>query len=92
LSEEVGYAVDDFVERGLRAEAGEGVELIDAGDTAHHVLETRFVGLIVGDEFDGGRAVGAVLDQLREAFDGNLFCVADVYDLADGAVGVHQAD
>src|ERR1700722_12010085 len=72
LAEVDGYAVDDFVERGLGTEAGQGVEFIDAGDAAHHVLETRFVGLIVRDEFDRGRAARALFDQLSETFDGDL--------------------
>jgi len=92
LAEEGSDAVDDFVKRGLGAETGEGVEFVDTGDAAHHVLEARFVGLVVGDEFDGGRAAGAPFDQLGEAFDGDFFGVADVDDFADGAVGVHEAD
>ena len=72
----------------LRAEAGEGVEFIDAGDAAHHVFEAGLVGLVVGDEFDGGGAAGALLDALGQAFDGDFFGVADVDDFADGALGV----
>src|SRR5277367_1475786 len=92
LAEAGGYAIDDFVERSLRAEAGEGVEFIDAGDATHHVLEARFVGLIVGHEFDGRSAAGALLDPLSEAFDADFFGVADVDDFTDGAVRVHEAD
>ncbi len=92
LAEESGNAVDNFIERRLRAEAGEGVEFIDARDAAHHVLEAWFVGLIVGHKFDGRIAAGALFDQLSEAFDRDFFGVADVDDLADGAIGVHQAN
>src|SRR5580700_4249734 len=76
------YAVNDLVERGLRAEAGERLEFIDAGDAPHHILKTRLVGLVVRNKFDGRRAVRAELDQLRERFDGDLFGVPDIYDLA----------
>src|SRR5580704_5147518 len=68
------------------------MELIDAGDAAHHVFEPWFVGLIVGHEFDRRRAAGALFDQLGESFDGDFFGVANVHDLADGPVGVHQAN
>jgi len=92
LAEEGGDAVDDFVERRFGAEAGEGLEFIDTRDAAHHVFEARFVGLVVGYEFDGGRAASALFDELGEAFDGDFFGVANVDDFADGAVGVHEAD
>ena len=45
FAEEGGDAVDDVVEAGARAEAGQSFELIDAGDAAHHVFETGLVGL-----------------------------------------------
>lgn len=45
-------AVDDFVERCLRAEAGDGVKLIHAGNTAHHVFKARLVSFVVGNKFD----------------------------------------
>lgn len=92
FAEEGGDAVDDFVEGGLGPEAGEGLEFIDAGNAAHHVLEAWFVGLIVGYEFDGGRAACALFYTLGEAFDGDFFGVTNVDDFADGAVGVHEAD
>src|SRR5579863_3101290 len=52
LLEEVGDSIDDFVEGGTWAEAGQSFELIDAGDATHHVLEARLVRLVVGDVFD----------------------------------------
>ncbi len=67
LLEEGGHAVDDFGEGDARAEASESFEFVDAGDAAHHVFEPRLVGFVVGNEFDGGRAVGALLHELREA-------------------------
>ena len=46
-------AVDDFVERGLRTEASDGVKLIHARNAAHHVFKARLVSFVVRNEFDG---------------------------------------
>src|SRR5712692_1461139 len=85
-------AVDDLIQRSMGAEAGEGVELIDGGHAAHHVLEARFVGLVVRHVLNGRGAAGAVLDSQRQSFDGDFLGVADVDDLADGALQVHETD
>src|SRR5258708_35435604 len=40
-----GYAVADFSEWGVRAKAGQGVELIHGGNAPHHIFESRLVSL-----------------------------------------------
>src|SRR6266850_4763674 len=64
LLEERSDAVDDFVERGAGTEAGEGLEFLDGGDTAHHVLEAGFIGFVVRNILDGRRAAGAIFNSL----------------------------
>src|SRR5437016_14121238 len=53
-----GDAVNDLIQWGTGAEAGEGMELLDRGHAAHHVLKAGFVGLVVGHVLNGkiGRA------------------------------------
>src|SRR6266849_1159441 len=87
-----GDAVDDFIQRSAGAEAGEGLELIDGRDAAHHVLEAGLVGLVVGHVLDGRGAGGAVFHPASEIFDSDFLGVADVDDFADGTIGVHEAN
>ena len=92
LLEEGGDAVNDFIQGSAGTEASECVELIDAGDAAHHVLEAGFVGLVIGNVLDGRGTAGALFHFVGESFDGDFLGVADVDDFADGALEVHEAD
>src|SRR3989442_15183335 len=92
LLKESGDAVDDFIQGSTGTEAGEGMEFFDGRHTAHHVLEARFVGLVVWHVLDGRGAASALSYTLRQSLDGDFFGVADVDDLADGTIRVHEAD
>jgi hypothetical protein len=92
LPEVAGNSINDFVQGGLRAEAGEGLEFFDGGDAAHHVLEAGLVSFVVGDIFDGRRAAGSCFHAVSQTLDGNFLGTADIDDFTDGTVRVHQAD
>src|SRR5258708_13982532 len=68
------------------------MEFIDGRNTAHHVLEAGFVGLVIRHIFDGRGAAGTLFHSLRQAFDGDFLGVADVDDFTDRTMGVHEAD
>src|SRR5215831_3464043 len=55
LAKMLGNSIDDLVQRSLWTESGEGVQLVHARDTPHHVFKSRFVRLIIGNIFNGGR-------------------------------------
>ena len=92
LHKKGGDAVDDFIQRSVGTKASEGMKLIDAGHAAHHVLKAGFVGLVVWHVLDGRGAASALSYTLRQSLDGDFFGVADVDDLADGTIRVHEAD
>src|SRR6202030_2212528 len=64
----------------------------DRVHAAHHVLEARFVGLVVRNVFNGGGTAGTLLHSLGQCFDSDFLGVADIDDFADGALRVHKAD
>ena len=57
-----------------------------------HVLESRFVGLFVGNKGDWRIASSPVLNDVRQRFDRNFFVGSYVDDLADRSFGVEKAD
>src|SRR5260370_37044304 len=87
-----GDAVDDFVQRSAGAEAGEGLELIDGGDAAHHVLEAGLVGLVVWHVLDGRRTGGAEFQPESEVVNGDFVRGAEVDEFSRGTIGVHEAE
>src|SRR5882762_4770568 len=92
LLKKSGDTVNDLIQRSTGTEASKGIELIDGGHAAHHVLKAGFVGLVVGHILNGGGAAGALLHSLRQFLDGDFLGVADVDDLADGTLQIHKAD
>src|SRR6266513_439953 len=92
LLKKSGDAVNDLIQRSAGTEASKGMELFDGGHAAHHVLKAGFVGLVVGHILNGRSTAGALLHFLGQCLDGNFLGVADVDDLADGALRVHEAD
>src|SRR5713101_501785 len=70
-----GDPVDDFIQGSTRTESGEGMELIDARHTAHHVLEARFIGLVVGHVLNGRGTASALLHSLCQSLDGDFLGV-----------------
>src|SRR5882762_14250 len=92
LLKKSGDTVNNLIQRSKGTEASKGIELIDGGHAAHHVLKAGFVGLVVGHILNGGGAAGALLHSLRQSLDGDFLGVADIDDLADGTLQIHKAD
>src|SRR5437660_806714 len=89
---ELDDLVDDLLdpERGLVSD--ERFDLAEVGYPAEHVLESRLVGLFVGDLLDFERGIDAVPDEPGEVADRDLAVVADIVDLAVGAGFPGQPD
>src|SRR5688572_10493951 len=81
--------LDDLFEIVAQAErrrvADEVADLREIRHPPRHVLETRLVGLIVGQQLDLGPAAGGGPDTPGEIEDRDLLGIPDVEDLADGA-------
>src|SRR6266480_8095362 len=92
LLKKSGDTVNDLIQGSTGTEASKGLELIDGGHAAHHVLKAGFVGLVVGHVLNGGGAAGALLDSLGQCLDSDFLGVANIDDFADGALRVHEAD
>src|SRR5882762_2413064 len=92
LLKKSGDTVNDLIQRSTGTEASKGIELIDGGHAAHHVLKAGFVGLVVRHVLNGGGAAGAFLHSLCQCLNGDFLGVADVDDLADGMLQIHKAD
>src|SRR5437667_4952970 len=92
MLKEGGHPVNDLIQWCAGTEAGEGMELLDRGHAAHHVLKAGFVGLVVGHVLNGRGTARALLHSLCQCLDGDLLGVADIDDFADGTIGVHEAD
>src|ERR1700686_1190474 len=89
-SEIGGHAIDNFGERRSGPESSKGMQLIDAGHAAHHVLKTGFIRLIVRNKFDRRGAGGALFHEMGKGLDGNFLGVADVHNLPDGLRGIDE--
>src|SRR6266550_6184658 len=92
LLKKSGDTVNDLIQRSSGTETSKGLELIDGGHAAHHVLKAGFVGLVVGHILNGRSTASALLHSLGQCLDGDFLGVADVNDFADGALRVHEAD
>ncbi len=64
LPEMLSYAVNDLIQGGLRAEAGQCVKFLDGRHAPHHVFKSGLVGLVIGNVLDGGGARGSLLHSM----------------------------
>ncbi len=62
----------------------------NAGNSPEHVLESRLIGLIVGNVLDPRGTARSLLHQLRQSFNGDFVIVAYVDDFTDRLVGGNQ--
>src|SRR5215469_18889368 len=92
LAKMLGDPIDDLVQRSLWTEPGEGVQLVHAWDTPHHVFKSRFVGLIIGNIFDGGRTGSSFFNAVGQVFNRYFFGVSNVDHFAYSALGAHEAN
>src|SRR6266699_4607289 len=76
----------------MGTEAGQSMEFFNRGYAAHHVYKAGLVSSVVRHVLNGRRAAGAFLHAVRQPLHGDFFGVADVDDLSDSPLGVHQAD
>src|SRR3954453_7257980 len=67
------------------------VQLPDVGNAGGNVLETLFIGLVIGHEHDLGARAGGVADALRELPDRDLLRAAYGELVAIGVFSLHQS-
>lgn len=83
--------VDDIHETSLRAETGQGMKLIDAGNTTHHVFESWLIGFVVRNIVDRRGTVSPLRHHLGEILNGDFFRISNIDDFADGALQREQS-
>ena len=66
------------------------MKLIDAGNAAHHVLESRLIGFVVGNIVNRRGTTGPLLSPSCQILDGDFFRIADIDDFPDGTLQRHQ--
>src|SRR5579883_344713 len=92
LTEVSGNAIDNLGEACLGTESCQRVKFLNGGYAAHHVLEARFVSLIVGYILNWRRAFSPLLDDFSQVFNRYFFRVANVNHFTYSAVQRHQSE
>src|SRR5213593_4596984 len=89
LSFGLGDGVAEYVVQGVpRRPPGQGAKLPSLWNSSFHVLESRAVRLVVGNQCDGRAAATTHDDPLGETADADLLRRTDVEGLPDGRVMV----
>src|SRR5690242_8615364 len=81
---------EDVVEGILGPIADHRGNFAQIGDAARHVLEPRFVGLVVRDELERRARAGELPDAMGEIENPRLLRAADVDDLSDRSRVLHE--
>ena len=75
---------EDIVEPEFRAISDHLVRLGQVGHAARHILESRFIRLVVGHVLDRRRRPGKLANSFRECTNCHFLGIADVDHLTDG--------